>query len=115
MSRGFVTFVVVGLFIVITLPKVYAFNAETTFNGVCAACHSIGQGKRVGPDLKGVTKRRQQDWLIKFIKDPMGMVASDPVAKKLFDEYNKIPMPPQPTLKDGDIKAILDYIKKKSK
>jgi mono/diheme cytochrome c family protein len=115
MKRGFITAAVLGLLMVSFTSQALAFNAEVTFNSVCIACHTIGQGKRVGPDLKGVTKRREAAWLTKFIRNPMGMVASDPIAKKLFDEYNKIPMPPQSALKDSEITALLKYIESKSK
>jgi len=34
------------------------------FERTCLACHSIGQGPRVGPDLKDINKRREHDWLV---------------------------------------------------
>src|SRR5205085_12606993 len=48
-----------------------AFAADFTepaniFRKRCSACHTFGKGVKVGPDLKGVTARRQPDWLLKF-------------------------------------------------
>jgi cytochrome c551/c552 len=78
---------------------------------VCGACHTIGKGKLVGPDLKGVNDRHPQDWMNNFIRNSQAMVqAGDPAAVKLFEENNKIPMPPN-NLTDEQILAILDYIK----
>ena len=37
----------------------------------CVACHTIGKGKLVGPDLKGVTNRRDQEWIAKWLKEPI--------------------------------------------
>jgi cbb3-type cytochrome oxidase cytochrome c subunit len=34
-----------------------------------------GKGGKIGPDLSGVGKRREADWLSKFLKDPKGTVA----------------------------------------
>src|SRR3954468_18615382 len=32
----------------------------------CNGCHKIGGGKLVGPDLKGVTGRRDKEWIAKM-------------------------------------------------
>jgi cytochrome c2 len=86
-------------------------NGEKTFKQSCAACHSIGNGKIVGPDLKGVTTRRTEAWLIKFIKSSQTMVkGGDKTAVALFNENNKIVMPDQ-NLSDVQIKEVLAYIK----
>jgi mono/diheme cytochrome c family protein len=77
---------------------------------VCSACHHIGKGKLIGPDLKGVTERRDREWLKKFIRNSQEVIQSgDPYAVKLFEEYNKIPMPPN-NLTDEEINILLDYI-----
>ncbi len=67
---------------------------EAVFQQKCAACHTIGGGKLVGPDLKGATERRDAAWLRRFIADPTKMLASgDPIASQLLEEYNNVPMP----------------------
>lgn len=43
------------------------------FETVCVACHTIGGGVRIGPDLQGVTGRRERAWLLRFISDPERM------------------------------------------
>lgn len=88
-------------------------NGEKLFARSCTACHTIGEGKRVGPDLKGATTRRKEEWLIKFIRSSQTMVkAGDPVAVKVFNENNNIPMPDQ-QLSPTEIKDLLAFIKKK--
>ena len=77
---------------------------------VCKACHTIGGGKLIGPDLKGVNERHSEEWLIRFIRNSQEVIQSgDPVAVQLWEEYNKIPMPPN-DMTDEEILAILDYI-----
>ncbi len=78
----------------------------------CRACHTIGGGRLVGPDLKGITEKYSEDWLIHFIRNSQKMVKSgDKEAVKIFNEYNKIPMPSHPALTDAQIKDILLYVK----
>ncbi|MCB0804280.1 MAG: c-type cytochrome [Bacteroidales bacterium] len=77
---------------------------------VCSACHTIGKGKLIGPDLKGVTERHDREWLYSFIRSSQTMIKNgDPTAVKLFEEYNKIPMPDN-NLTDEQIEGILTYI-----
>jgi cytochrome c551/c552 len=78
----------------------------------CKACHTIGGGRLVGPDLKGVTEKYSQDWLIGFIRNSQEMIqAGDKDAVKIFNEYSKIPMPSHPNLTDEQIIDLLLYIK----
>ncbi len=53
----------------------------------CIGCHTIGGGRLTGPDLQGVTERREADWVISMIANPDSMLKVDPEARKLFAEY----------------------------
>jgi mono/diheme cytochrome c family protein len=76
----------------------------------CKACHNIGTGKLIGPDLSGVNKRRDKEWLHRFIKNSQDVVKSgDAYAVKLFEAHNKIPMPPF-AYSNEQIDAVLSYI-----
>lgn len=80
------------------------------FQQYCQACHSIGGGVVVGPDLDGVVQRRDLDWLAKFIARPDELIASgDPVATELLAEYNNISMP-NFGLSDIQVESILAYL-----
>ena len=81
------------------------------FQASCAACHTIGGGRLVGPDLLGVGERRSEAWLIAFIQHSQQLVASgDSAAVALFKEYEEMPMPDQP-LPAGEVRQILAYIR----
>jgi protein SCO1/2 len=67
---------------------------EALYSRMCAGCHTVGHGARVGPDLAGVTERRDRDWLVRFIADPERMrVQKDPVALALAANFPTVRMP----------------------
>ena len=103
-----------GLFLLLTLffsTPSFGQTADDVSNfAQCKACHTIGGGKLVGPDLKGITERRDEAWLIKFIQNSQALVAAgDEAAVKVFNENYKIPMPSH-KLSDNQVKGILKYI-----
>lgn len=87
-----------------------AIAGKQAFESKCLACHSIGQGKKLGPDLAGVSKRRSAEWLTNWLKSPEKMLESDADAKAMLQEYNNIPMPNQ-NLSDSEIKQYLQYFR----
>ncbi len=73
----------------------------------CVACHSIGKGKITGPDLLGVTQRREEEWLKQWLKSPDTMIYTDPIAKEMLKEY-LVPMPNQ-GLTDEEVDILVEY------
>jgi protein SCO1/2 len=63
----------------------------------------------VGPDLAGVTERRDLDWLRRWLKNPTAMLASDSLAKALLVQNNNVAMPAM-RLADDEVEALLHYI-----
>lgn len=84
-------------------------KGQELFEATCTACHTIGKGDSVGPDLHDVHTRRETAWLIRWMKDPEGMAKNDPTGRELFEKYNKVPMPP-PGLDDEEIRKVLAYV-----
>ena len=83
-------------------------QGKLSFESKCLACHSVGQGKKLGPDVAGVTKRRSDEWLTKWLKSPEKMLETDAYAKAMLKEYNNIPMPNQ-SLSDAEIRQYIQY------
>jgi len=82
----------------------------------CAACHSIGGGPRVGPDLKEVSTRRDRAWLVRFLENPKAVVDSgDAYARELVAKSHGMVMPAVKGLDDAKAGALLDYIDAQSK
>lgn len=93
-------------------------KGEELFRARCSSCHTIG-GKTaknpLGPDLLGVTKKRDPAWLKRWLAEPDKMLKEkDPLAMALLAEYNNLPMP-NLGLSDKDIQNLLTYMEEESK
>ena len=67
---------------------------EALYMRLCASCHSVGRGDKVGPDLAGILGRRDRDWVVRFIADPDKMrLQKDPVALDLAAKFPAVRMP----------------------
>jgi mono/diheme cytochrome c family protein len=92
------------------VPSLANAQGEENFRTFCSACHTIGGGRLVGPDLQGVDQRRTEEWLISFVQNSQGLVAAgDSVAVALFEEFFRIPMPDQP-LGDNEVREVIAFI-----
>jgi hypothetical protein len=68
----------------------------------------------VGPDLLGVTARRERTWLLRYIQVPDQVLASgDPIAKALYQKYQNVRMP-NVSLGGADVQAIVSYLEAQS-
>jgi quinol-cytochrome oxidoreductase complex cytochrome b subunit len=72
-----------------------ADKGAALFKQNCSACHSIGGGPLAGPDLKGVTTKRDATSLAAFILDPASFGSA---------------MPKLPGITEDDVKQIVAYL-----
>ncbi|POF41162.1 electron transporter SenC [Pseudomonas laurylsulfativorans] len=88
---------------------------EQIYRTRCSSCHTLGDTQNagirsIGPDLIGVTRQRDPQWLKRWIKEPDQMLAEkDALAMQLYEQYNNIAMP---NLRLGEIEtsAVLTYL-----
>jgi protein SCO1 len=79
------------------------------FQSRCEGCHTLGKGDKVGPDLAGLTSRRERSWVAGYVSDPEKMrKAGDPAALELTKRY-KIRMPSHELDRD-QMAALLKYL-----
>jgi protein SCO1 len=75
-----------------------------------ARCHTIGVGDRVGPDLRGVTERRDRTWLASYIRNPAAMLAgNDPAARELAARFESVRMP-NLRLSEQDAEDLIGFL-----
>jgi len=65
-------------------------NGKSIYMRKCKSCHRITEGVLVGPSLLGVTDRRSEEWIHKWIENPKAMLKDgDPIALELVKKYKK--------------------------
>lgn len=113
MSGKCVAAIFAGCFVFASLG-VNAQDGATIFKQKCSACHKIGEGKFVGPDLIGVTTKRSESWLLQWVKSSATFIASgDKDANAIFKEFNGMAMPDM-ALSDAELKGVFSFIASKS-
>jgi len=75
----------------------------------CDGCHSIGHGRRAGPDLLGVTDRRSAAWLRRWLKNTEEMILTDSLAIQMVADFRGYKMT-NPRLSNEDIEALINYL-----
>jgi mono/diheme cytochrome c family protein len=102
------------LLLVACLPAASrAQDPATFYDDNCATCHTIGGGVLGGPDLKGVTARRDRERLIRFLLDPDAF-ASDPLRIQMIKEADGLAMGPTEGLTRELAEQILRHIEQQS-
>ena len=80
------------------------------FTKKCGACHTVGQGDKIGPDLVGVTDARNRDWLMRKIQHPEQLLAEkDPITMALAEKYGHVTMP-NLRVADEDANHLIGYL-----
>ena len=93
-------------------PKVD--DGARLFKNQCGACHTVGKGDGIGPDLANVTKRREHCWVARYIAEPDKMLQEkDPIAVELFAKYKNVRMP-NLSVAPEDVALLLSHIEKES-
>jgi protein SCO1 len=92
------------------IPAYVGGRGSYLFETRCAACHTIGNGDGLGPDLRGVTNVRTRTWLAAMIATPNEMLAKpDPVAAALFARFGQLRMP-NLRLATTDVDSLIDFL-----
>jgi len=97
------------------VPTLTFDKGQYTFASHCAACHTVGAGDRIGPDLHGVTAARDRRWLTRMIVEPDKLMGEgDATALSLLEKYKQVRMP-NLDLTDEDAAAVLAYLDAQSR
>lgn len=85
-------------------------RGQYLYSTECAACHSLGHGDTIGPDLLGITRLRDPKWLTRIVQTPdLLLDEKDPLATALFAQYKQLRMP-NLHLDAEATKLVIDYM-----
>jgi len=83
-----------AIFLIFSLNIIGQNTGEDIFKTNCMSCHTIGGGRLIGPDLYGITEKREAEWLKKWINSSADLIATGDVdAIAIYEDYNKVAMP----------------------
>lgn len=85
-------------------------EGESVYDVKCSSCHKLTDEKLVGPGWKGVTDRRQPEWVMNFVTNVDEMLDKDAEAKAMM-EVCMVRMPNQ-NLTDAEARNILEFMRK---
>jgi cytochrome c2 len=85
-------------------------KGRTLFKSNCSRCHYATEQRMIGPGLKGVMSRINEEQLISWVHDPAKTKKKDPYFEKLYDKFNGQTMPAFPMLEKEEILSIIKYV-----
>ncbi|MGN6616170.1 MAG: c-type cytochrome [Ilyomonas sp.] len=84
-------------------------QGKAVYDLKCASCHKLSDEKLVGPGWKGVTDRRQPEWIMNFVTNTEEMLQKDTAAQNMM-EICLVQMPNQ-NLSDADARSVLEFMR----
>lgn len=92
------------------LDKAMADAGSKIYDTKCMSCHRLTDEKLVGPGWKGVTSRRQAEWVMNFVTNTDEMLANNAEAQAML-EICMVRMPNQ-NLSDDDARHVYEFMRK---
>jgi len=85
-------------------------DGESLFRSLCAGCHTVGRGDKIGPDLAQAFQTHDRAWIADYVLRP-DVVRSkkDPIAMMLAGKYREVRMP-NLSLTPPEVDAIVRYV-----
>jgi protein SCO1 len=91
-------------------PIVNRDNGKYLYGSLCANCHTIGRGDKIGPDLATSLDTREREWLTRYTVEPDVVRAkNDPIAAVLKKKFPQVRMP-NLGLNVDEVKSVLHYV-----
>ncbi len=89
------------------LNQQWVSEGKNIYDVKCQPCHKLNDEKLVGPGWKGVTQRRQPDWILNMITNVDIMLEKDIEAQKLLEEC--IVRMPNQNLNLDEARKVLEF------
>jgi len=89
------------------LNQQWVTEGKNIYDVKCQPCHKLSDEKLVGPGWKGVTQRRQPNWILNMITNVDIMLEKDIEAQKLLEEC--IVRMPNQNLNLDEARKVLEF------
>ncbi|MBD3637568.1 MAG: respiratory nitrate reductase subunit gamma [Crocinitomicaceae bacterium] len=110
-NKRFYSFLVLTISCFFISNSTNAQSGEELFKTYCNSCHLLSSTESTGPGLAGITEKRSKEWLVSWITNSTELINSgDPDAVQVYEDYNKMMMPPFTQLSEAEVVSIIDYL-----
>ncbi|HSP44150.1 MAG TPA: cytochrome c [Luteolibacter sp.] len=91
------------------LNQEWVTKGKATYEMKCLACHKLDDTRLVGPGWKGITSKREPEWIMNMITNVDTMLETDEEAQKLL-ELCLVRMPNQ-NVSEPEAREILEFMR----
>lgn len=84
-------------------------QGQRIYDVKCGSCHKLDETKLVGPGWKGITARRQPEWIMNMILNVDMMLEKDPEVQKMLEQC-LVRMPNQ-NLTEAEARSVLEFMR----
>ncbi len=91
------------------LDQAWVTKGREVYDLKCAACHKLDDQRVVGPGWKGVTTRRQPEWIMNMVTNVDVMLATDETAQQLLEQC--LTRMPNQNVTEEEARRVLEFMR----
>jgi hypothetical protein len=92
------------------LDSLMIVSGQSIAGAKCSGCHKFTDENLIGPGWKGITKRRDPEWIMNFITNTCPILRKDPHSQSEISTCQV--RTPRPYITDTQARQVLEFMRK---